>query len=225
MKLARLATSALAVATVVLSAGIASAQTATTLTTTTGDNNGNYSSQTTTTRGTNSNYSSQTTTTDDNNGNYSTQTTSTTTTTTRGMTGNYIGAGISAGVTNGGRQNDAAVFGGNVQGRYAIPNAPVSIRGAALFGGDSAALVPTLTYDAPIAKNTNLYFGGGYSFLTDEGQASQLGNQNAPVITLGAESAVAKNTVVYGDAKFGIDAYKGSDSDALSLQAGVGYSF
>jgi len=212
MKLTKLAASAIAIATVVLSAGIASAQTATTstTTTTTRDTNGNYSAQTTTTRDTNGNYSAQTTTTRD---------------TTRGMTGNYIGAGISAGVTNGGRQNDAALFGGNVQGRYAIQNAPVSIRGAALFGGDSAALVPTLTYDVPIAKNTNVYVGGGYSFVTDEGQASQLGNQNAPVVTLGAESQVAKNTVVYSDAKWGIDAYKGSDSDALSLQAGVGYRF
>ena len=214
MKLTKLVASALAVATVVLSAGIASAQTATTsTTTTTRDTNGNYSTQTTTTRDTNGNDNAQTTT------------TSTTTAATRGMNGSYIGAGISAGVTNGGRQNDAALFGGNVQGRYAIGNAPVSIRGAALFGGDSAALVPTLTYDVPVAKNTNVYVGGGYSFLTDEGQASQLGNQNAPVVTLGAESLVAKNTVVYSDAKLGIDAYKGSDSDALSLQAGVGYRF
>jgi len=229
MKLTKLVASAIAVASVVLSTGIASAQTATTLTTTStkGDNNGNYSTQTTTTRSTNDNYSTQTTTTGDSNNNYRTQTTtaSTATSTTRGMNGNYIGAGISAGVTNGGRQNDAALFGGNVQGRYAIKNAPVSLRGAVLFGGDSVAIVPTLTYDARIAKNTNLYFGGGYSFLTDEGQASQLGNKNAPVLTLGAESQVAKNTVVYSDAKFGIDAYKGSDSDALSLQAGVGYSF
>ncbi|NMG07158.1 outer membrane beta-barrel protein [Brasilonema sp. UFV-L1] len=144
---------------------------------------------------------------------------------TLGMKGSYIGAGVSAGVTNGGRQNDAALLGGNVQGRVAVPNAPVSVRGSVLFGGDSTAIMPILTYDAPIAKNTNVYIGGGYSFLTDEGQASQLGNKNAPVLTLGAESEVAKNTVIYGDAKWGIDAYEGSNSDALSLQAGVGYRF
>ncbi|ARV58364.1 hypothetical protein BZZ01_06685 [Nostocales cyanobacterium HT-58-2] len=178
MKLTKLVASTIAVASVVLSAGIASAQTAPT-------------------QGA----------------------------ATRGLNGNYIGAGVSAGVTNGGRQNDAATFGGNVQGRVAVPNAPVSVRGSVLFGGDSTAIIPTLTYDAPIAKNTNVYIGGGYSFLTDEGQASQLGNQNAPVLTLGAESEVAKNVVVYSDAKWGIDAYKGSDADALSLQAGVGYRF
>jgi hypothetical protein len=144
---------------------------------------------------------------------------------TNGLTGSYVGAGISAGVTNGGRQNDAATFGGNVQGRYAITNTPVSIRGAALFGGDSTAIMPILTYDAPIAKNTNLYLGGGYSFQTDEGKASQLGNQNAPVVTLGAESEVAKNIVIYGDAKWGIDAYRNSNADAVSLQTGIGYRF
>lgn len=144
---------------------------------------------------------------------------------TRGMNGSYLGAGASAGVTNGGRDNDAALFGGNIQGRYAIPNAPVSLRGSVLFGGDSTAAMPLLTYDAPIAKNTNVYIGGGYSFQTDEGKASQLGNQNAPVVTLGAESEVAKNVVVYGDAKWGIDAYRGSDADAVSLQTGVGFRF
>lgn len=143
----------------------------------------------------------------------------------KGMNGSYVGAGVSAGVTNGGQQEDAATFGGNVQGRYAIPKSQVSVRGAALFGGNSAALIPMVTIDAPVAKNTNVYLGGGYSFQTDEGKASQLGNKNAPVVTLGAESEVARNTVIYGDAKWGIDAYKNSSADAVSLQAGVGYRF
>jgi Outer membrane protein beta-barrel domain len=173
MKLVKLATSALAIASVVLSAGIASAQTVP----------------------------------------------------AKGMNGSYIGAGVSAGVTNGGQNEDAALLGGNVQGRYAIPNAPVSARGAVLFGGNAAAIMPMVTYDAPVSKNTNVYLGGGYSFVTDEGRSTQLGNKNAPVVTLGAESEVAPNTVIYGDAKWGIDAYKDSAADALSLQAGVGYRF
>lgn len=173
MKLAKFAASALAVASVIFSAGIASAQTGETL----------------------------------------------------GLKGSYIGAGVSAGVTNGGRQNDAALLGGNIQGRAAIPNAPVSVRGAVLFGGDATAFMPLVTYDAPIAKNTNVYVGGGYSFVTDEGKATQLGNKNTPVVTVGAESEIARNTVLYGDAKWGIDAYKNSDAGALSLQTGVGFRF
>ncbi len=141
-----------------------------------------------------------------------------------GTNASYIGAGIAAGVTNDGRGNDA-VFGGNVQGRYAIPTQPVSIRGAVLFGGDATAIVPNVTYDVPIAKDTNMYIGAGYSFVTDENRNSQLGDRDAAVVTLGAESQVHKNVVVYGDAKWAIDAYENSSADAVSIQAGVGYRF
>lgn len=173
MKLAKLATATFVFASVVFSAGIASAQTAP----------------------------------------------------TRGTNANYLGAGIAAGVTNGGQQNDAAKLGGNIQGRYTIPNAPVSVRGSVLFGGDATAAMPLLTYDVPVANNTNVYVGGGYSFVTEEGQNTPLGNKNAPVVTLGAEREIANNFVLYGDAKWGIDAYENSPADALSFQTGVGLRF
>lgn len=137
----------------------------------------------------------------------------------------YIGAGVSAGVTNGGQNGDAATIGGNIQGRFAIPNAPVSVRGAVLFGGESAAIMPLVTYDLPVSSNANLYAGAGYSFADKEGKPSPLGNKNAPVLTAGAEAGVGRNVVVYGDAKWGIDAYKNSSADAVSFQAGVGYRF
>ncbi len=142
-----------------------------------------------------------------------------------GMDGSYIGAGVSAGVTNGGQNNDSAVLGGNVQGRYAIPKTPVSARGAVLFGGDSTAIMPMVSYDLPVADNTNVYLGAGYSFVTDEGESSPLGNKDAAVITLGAESEVSDRVVIYGDAKWGIDAYENSSADALSFQTGVGIRF
>ncbi|MBN3923391.1 hypothetical protein [Nostoc sp. NMS4] len=164
MKLTKLAGSFLAVASIILSAGVASAQTA-------------------------------------------------------GTNANYIGAGVAVGATSG------AQIGGNIQGRYAVPKTPVSVRGSVLYGGDAAAIMPIVTYDAPIAKNTNVYFGGGYSFVTDEGQKTPLGNQNSPVVTLGIESEVSNNVIAYGDTKWGIDAYKNSDGDAVSFQAGLGYRF
>lgn len=142
-----------------------------------------------------------------------------------GMDGSYIGVGIAGGVTSGGQGNDGEVFGGNVQGRYAIPETPISARGAVLFGGDSTAIMPMLTIDSAIADNTNLYLGAGYSFITDEGNNTPLGNRNAAVITLGAESEVSDRVIVYGDAKWGIDAYENSSADAVSLQGGVGYRF
>jgi Outer membrane protein beta-barrel domain len=137
----------------------------------------------------------------------------------------YIGAGVSAGVTNGGQNNDAANLGGNIQGRIAIPNAPVSVRGAVLFNGDSATVIPTVTYDLPVSQTANIYAGVGGSFVDKSNQPTPLGNRNAVVLTAGAEAGVAKNVVVYGDAKWGINAYENSKADALSFQAGVGYRF
>lgn len=137
----------------------------------------------------------------------------------------YIGAGVSSGVTNGGQNGDAATFGGNIQGRFAIPNAPVSVRGAVLFSGESAAIMPLVTYDLPVSSNANIYAGAGYSFVDKQGKPTPLGNSSAPVLTAGAEAGIGRNVVVYGDAKWGIDAYKKSSADALSFQAGVGYRF
>lgn len=136
-----------------------------------------------------------------------------------GMSGSYLGGGISAGVTEDG------TFGGNVQGRFDVPIAPVSVRGAALFSDDGVALMPIVTYDLPIAPRTNLYVGGGYSFVTEEGANTPLGNQNAPVLTAGAETAVTRNIAVYGDAKVGFDAYQDSNDAAVSLQLGAAYRF
>lgn len=143
----------------------------------------------------------------------------------KGFGGAYVGGGFAAGVTNGGQQEDAALFGGNIQGRIQVPNTPVSARAAILFGPNNSAIMPLVTYDVPIAKNTNAYVGGGYSFVERDGRNTPLGNQDAPVVTVGAESSVTRDVVVYGDAKWGINAYKNSTADALSFQAGVGYRF
>lgn len=143
-----------------------------------------------------------------------------------GFSGAYVGGGIAAGVTNGGQQEDAALLGGNIQGRIApIQNIPVSARAAILFGPNNTAIMPMVTYDLPVAKNTNVYVGAGYSFVEKDGRNTPLGNRNAPVVTLGAESSITRDVVVYGDAKLGVNAYKNSSASALSLQAGLGYRF
>ena len=85
--------------------------------------------------------------------------------------------------------------------------------------------MPLITYDLPIAANTNLYVCGGYSFVEKNGKPTPLGNRDAAVITVGAESSVTRDIVVYGDAKLGIKAYENSPASALSFQAGVGYRF
>jgi hypothetical protein len=138
----------------------------------------------------------------------------------------YVGAGVAVGVTNGGAgENNDSVTGGNIQGRLAIPKVPVSLRGAVLFGGDNAAIMPMLTYDQRISNNANVYVGAGYSFSDKDGKATPLGNRDAVVITAGAEAGIGKSVVVYGDAKWGLNAYQGSSADAVSFQAGLGYRF
>lgn len=144
-----------------------------------------------------------------------------------GTDASYLGAGISAGVTNGGssRYDDNAKFGGNVQGRLAIPNTPVSVRGALLFGGDTVAVMPMLSYDIPVTNNSNVYLGAGYSFIGKEGRSTPLGNKDAVVLTAGVESQIKRNIILYGDAKLGIDAYEDSSAPAASIQAGAAYRF
>jgi len=138
---------------------------------------------------------------------------------TNGMSGSYIGGGVSAGVSN-----DTTV-GGNVQVRLNSSEAPISVRGAALITGDSTAIVPTLTYDAAIAPNTNLYVGGGYSFVTDKGATSPLGDKNAFVLTAGVETAVQRHITLYSDVKVGLDAFENSNDVAVAIQAGAAYRF
>ncbi|MBE9127784.1 MULTISPECIES: hypothetical protein [unclassified Coleofasciculus] len=142
-----------------------------------------------------------------------------------GTDANYIGAGVSAGVANGGQDGDAATFGGNIQGRITTSKAPVSLRGAVLFSDDTSAIMPIVSYDVPVTNNANLYVGAGYSFVEKDGEPTPLGNNDAPVVTVGGEAQFGRNIVVYGDAKWGIDAYQNSPADALSFQGGAGYRF
>jgi hypothetical protein len=142
-----------------------------------------------------------------------------------GTDASYVGAGFAAGVTNGGQMGDAATLGGNIQGRVAIPNAPISVRGAVLFSGETSAIMPMVSYDQAISNNANLYVGAGYSWVEANGKPTPLGNDDAPVIVAGGEAEILNGVVVYGDAKWGINAYENSPADAVSFQAGVGYRF
>lgn len=141
----------------------------------------------------------------------------------RGMTGSYLGGGVAGGVSTA-DGNDTTV-GGNIQARFNDNRTPISLRAAALVGGDGAAVMPMVTYDAPIARNTNLYAGAGYSIVTDEGSASPLGDKNSVVLTAGVETAVQQNVALYGDVKLGLDAFENSNDPAVGVQLGAAYRF
>lgn len=142
-----------------------------------------------------------------------------------GTNASYIGGGIAAGVTNGGKQGDAATLGGNIQGRLAIPNTPLSARAAILFSSETSAIMPIVSYDLPITNNSNVYLGAGYSFVEAKGKPTPLGNKDAVVLTTGIETQVNKYVVLYSDAKLGINAYEDSPASAVSFQAGAAYRF
>jgi hypothetical protein len=140
------------------------------------------------------------------------------------MSDPYIGAGVTQGITLGESDSDNGKFNGNISGRLPIAKTPVSARASVLFNDKNSAIVPTITYDFGVAKNTNVYLGGGASFLQDKGVNTALGDRNAPVITAGVETKVAKNWVIYGDAKLGINSYQ-QNSSALAVSGGVGLTF
>jgi hypothetical protein len=143
----------------------------------------------------------------------------------QGMAGHYIGAGLGGNVHNWDEGQGSESYGGNVQGRYQVPNSALSVRGSALINNNAAALVPMLSLDVPVTNNANLYVGGGYSFITERGQQTALGNQDALTLATGVEAVVQENVVLFGDAKVAFDAYRNTDEAAFSLLVGAGYRF
>ncbi|AUT03844.1 MULTISPECIES: hypothetical protein [unclassified Nostoc] len=145
--------------------------------------------------------------------------------TKKGTDASYVGAGIAAGVTNGGQNNDAANFGGNLTGRVKLGNTPFSARGNVLWNDDTTAIIPEVSVDVPIANRTNAFVTGGYSFVEKNGSPSPLGNRDAVVVGAGVESEVANNFLVYTNAKVGLRAYENSPASAVSINGGIGYRF
>jgi hypothetical protein len=143
----------------------------------------------------------------------------------KGTNASYVGAGVAAGVTNGGQGGDEAEFGGTIQGRFALPKVPVSVRGAVLFSDETSAIAPMVTVDVPVARNTNVYVGGGASLVEADGQNTPLGNRDSFAGVVGVESQFGQNIVGYSDVKVGLNAYENSSAEAVSVQAGVGIRF
>ena len=143
----------------------------------------------------------------------------------KGTDASYVGAGIAAGVTNGGQSGDAATFGGNITGRVKLGKSPFSARTQILFSDDTTAIVPQVSVDAGIAKNTNAYVAAGYSFVEKNGQPTPLGNKDSVAVTAGVETEVGKNFLVYSNATVGVDAYQNSPASAVNIGGGLGYRF
>jgi Outer membrane protein beta-barrel domain len=143
----------------------------------------------------------------------------------RGMQGSWVGAGVGVGGIGDPTPGNSAELGGNVQARIQPVNrVPVSLRSGVLFNSNGTSIPVAVTYDAGIARNTNLFVGAGYNFA-DSNDNGPLGDQNAPMATVGIEHAPLRNLVIYSDVKVGIDAYASSSDPAVAVSAGVGYRF
>ncbi|MEB3178637.1 MAG: hypothetical protein VKL59_06375 [Nostocaceae cyanobacterium] len=120
-----------------------------------------------------------------------------------GMNGSYIGVG-------GGVADDLGVI--TLDGRVQVGSAPVSLRPSLLYApstGDVAGIA-TVTYDAPIAQNTNLYLGAGGAFNDDFSSFA---------LQAGIETAVSDNVVIYGDATYV------TETSEVPVKVGIGYRF
>jgi hypothetical protein len=138
----------------------------------------------------------------------------------KGLNENYIGAGAGIGISN--PEGQDTRVGGNISGRFDVPNAPVSVRGQVLYNDQTSAISPRLTYDFPVAQGTNAFIGAGYNFVQKDGATSTaLGDKNAPVVTLGAERRLTDDIVLYGNADLGINAFENSNRQAFGVQVGA----
>lgn len=75
----------------------------------------------------------------------------------------------------------------------------------------------------PVAENTNVYVGGGYTFVENSGTETPLGDRNSPVVAAGVESAVG-NLVVYSKARMRLNRGD-STASPVKVQMGAGYRF
>ncbi len=120
---------------------------------------------------------------------------------------------------------DNETSGNSFQGRFDIPNVPISVRGAAAAIGETITIEPMISYDIPVTNNANIYAGAGYSFVRTNGENPLQRNQDSMVLTTGVEAAVSNNVIIYGDAKFRLNSHDNSDTSPVKLQFGAGYRF
>ncbi|ARV61831.1 hypothetical protein BZZ01_27265 [Nostocales cyanobacterium HT-58-2] len=145
--------------------------------------------------------------------------------TKKGTDASYVGAGVSAGLTNGGQNGDASTFGGNVTSRLKLGDTPLSARGQLNFSDQTTAIIPHVSADLGIAKGTNAYVGVGYQFVEANGKPTPSGNRDGVAVVAGVESEVSRNFLIYSNATVGVNAYENSPASAVSINGGLGYRF
>ena len=103
--------------------------------------------------------------------------------------------------------------------------AKLSARAGVVFTDKISAVTPKLTYDVGVAPGTNIFLGGGYNFVNETNASTPLGNKSAPILSLGVESQLANNVLVFGSADLGVNAYQNTNSTSIAIQGGAGFRF
>ncbi|MGG6295909.1 hypothetical protein ACQ4M4_16085 [Leptolyngbya sp. AN02str] len=109
-----------------------------------------------------------------------------------------------------------------IQGRVDLQDSPVSIRGTVVIGNEVEAVLPTVTYDVPVGRAANVFAGAGYAIVRP-GEQTLLGDRNGLVITAGAETAINRNIVIYGDVRYRPVNTPGEEP--VRAQLGLGHRF
>src|SRR4028118_1777466 len=137
--------------------------------------------------------------------------------------GSYVGAGVTAGVTEDALGNGQQV-GGVLAVRYKLLETPVSLRAQALIGS-GIAVVPTISYDVPLNWQTDVYLGVGAAFASGT-SPSPVGDKTSLALQPGVDFVVPNSdTVLFGNAIIAFDAYRNRGGTAVSVQGGVGLRF
>ncbi|NET31196.1 MAG: hypothetical protein F6K19_04250 [Cyanothece sp. SIO1E1] len=138
--------------------------------------------------------------------------------------GSYVGVGVSVGLTSD-ANGDGSNIAGLVAARYKLLRFPISLRAQGFFSDESAAVVPTVSYDFPINFQTDVYLGIGAAFGGGT-TPSTIGDDVAFAIQPGVDFALPNSDlVVFGNAVIAFDAFDDGGGTAASLQGGVGLRF
>lgn len=128
------------------------------------------------------------------------------------MKGSYVGAGVSV---------DSSGAAPSVSGRLDLNS--FSIRGTVTGACDSGVcatlFIPTVTYDFGLSENANIYAGIGGSVFTLSDSSSSVSLGTGAVLQAGAEGAISKDVVIYGDGTYF------TNGGGTLLKVGVGYKF
>lgn len=122
--------------------------------------------------------------------------------------------------------SEQAATGKQFQGRLDLPNNRLSVRGSVFMSDEANAVLPTVTYDLPVGKSSNVYAGAGYAIVNNAaGTTTPLGNQNGVVLTTGFEASAGRNLVIFGDTKLNLNDDRATGNSPVRFQFGAGYRF